>query len=100
MTLQVNKRPLAERDLEDIWFYTYHSRGPEAADAYLGSIDLALFRLLSDPLIGQDYGWCRAGLRRLTVKRQRVFYMESAASVDVVRVLHERMDVTGHLALA
>jgi toxin ParE1/3/4 len=88
----------ARRDLNEIWFSTFKRWGDAQADAYLRMIDKAVERLAVKPDLGLDFSHVRPGYRRLSVQRHRIFYVIGADLVDIRRVLHERMDVEGHLS--
>lgn len=87
----------ARRDLKEIWRYTSENYGDEQADRYLAAIDEAIKRLCEDPLLGVDFGDAQIGYRRLRVARHRVFYVIRGDRIEIVRILHERMDVDRQL---
>lgn len=66
----------AQLDLEQIWDYTCRRRDVEQADEYLRELRRAIELAAANPRIGQ---------------------VVPDGVVDVVRVLHQRMDVDRHL---
>ena len=92
MRPRIRKQARAERDLIDIWHYTEDRWGEARADRYLDEIDAALDRLCDNPLIGVDCGHIRAGYRRFTAGSHYIFYRLDQAAIEVIRVLHIRMD--------
>lgn len=90
-------RPRAVEDLEDIWIYTNENWGPDQADRYLLTLDMALTHLAADPTMGRSMNELRSGYWSLHVGRHLVFYTFDDESLSVRRVLHERMDLPQHL---
>lgn len=94
MTLSIEFHPEAERDFADIGRYTAERWGTDQARFYLGAITEAVERAAQNPMIGSDYNFVREGLRKLTVRSHKVFYTADATVLRVIRILHERMDVS------
>ena len=90
-------RPQALADLELIWDYTIEAWGEEQAERYLRLINQSFCRLAENPSLGRSCDTIREGYRKYGVGRHVIFYRKIDASVDVVRILHERMDVDRHL---
>ncbi|MEZ4670687.1 MAG: type II toxin-antitoxin system RelE/ParE family toxin [Anaerolineae bacterium] len=91
-------RPKAIEDLEAIWHYTVSTWGNLQADTYIRQLSEGIRVLASDPAIGQACDYVREGYRKYPVNRHIIFYRVIAAEeIDVVRILHERMDVDRHL---
>ncbi|MBU9518003.1 type II toxin-antitoxin system RelE/ParE family toxin [Burkholderia multivorans] len=92
----VRLTPLAEADLEAIWAYTYERWSLDQAERYIGELSTAFERLAR----WESVGWpSRAGgnYSRYLVGSHVVFYRETTETLDVIRVLHQRMDVDRHL---
>jgi len=90
--------PAAQADLDQIWDYTYHRWDPGQADEYLRELQRALERAATNPLIGRPCEEIRPGYRKLAAGSHVLFYrVMSEGDIDVVRVLHRRMDVDRHL---
>ena len=89
--------PLAEADLEDIWQYTFLQWSPEQADAYVRGIVSAIAGLARGDKVGlrtdvgPEYWKYHVGLHV-------IYFRQSEESVDVIRILHGRMDVERHLS--
>jgi toxin ParE1/3/4 len=87
----------ADRDLTDIYVYSYRQFGESKADDYL----LALydcFPLLADqPTMGRSIHYLRAGYFRFEHAHHTVFYLKTEGGIRIMRVLHERMDPERHL---
>lgn len=87
----------ADRDLTDIYIYSYRTFGPETADAYLASMEDCFRRLAEFPGLGRDIGHMRAGYFRFEHASHTVFFTKTGGGIRIVRVLHERMDPDRHL---
>lgn len=97
MRREIHTSQRARDDLFRIWLYTAEQWGAEQADRYLDQLGAGIARLSETPSAGADFGSVRAGYHRLAVERHRVFYLVSAERVEIVRILHERMDMDLHL---
>ena len=95
--LELVVRPRARRDLKGIWGYTVQQWGPKQADQYLYELDLEIQALLKFPELGILYDHIRPGYRGLHVNRHLVFYRRNGQRLEIVRVLHDAMDVKIHL---
>ncbi|EDT03120.1 plasmid stabilization system [Burkholderia ambifaria IOP40-10] len=92
----VRLTPLAETDLEDIWTYTFERWSLEQAEHYVDELAAAFERLARREWAGQP-SRAGKGYWRYLVGSHVVFYRETTDTVDVIRVLHQRMDVDRHL---
>jgi len=88
--------PLAETDLEDIWVYTFKTWSSEQADRYQNQIIATIKELANGKKTGRPVP-VREGYYKYAVGSHYVFYRVSGASLDVIRILHQRMDVASHL---
>ena len=86
------KSPQAEADLLDIWQFTFETWGDQQADRYLFSLNQGLERLTRAPRLGRPRDSIRPGYRSLSVGRHVIFYRIDGQTIDVIRVLHEKMD--------
>lgn len=89
--------PAARRDLSSIWDYTQENWGPQQAENYVTEIRAAIERVAASPDRGRNCDDIRAGYRSYAIGSHLVFYIESGDGVDVIRILHQRMDPTRHL---
>lgn len=89
--------PAAQRDLSEIWDFTQERWDAGQAQKYIAEIRAALERIAADPGRGRSCDEIRPGYRRYSIGSHLVFYTVTADSVDVVRILHQRMDPTRHL---
>lgn len=89
--------PAAQRDLSSIWDYTEQRWDAFQAETYLLEIRAAIERVADDPRRGRPCDEVREGYRRYSIGSHLLFYVERAQGVDVIRVLHQRMDPGRHI---
>jgi len=92
-----NLTPRARRDLEDIWNYSVDRWGIDRAEAYLRSIQSAMSQLAANPSYGSACDEIRRGYRKHPVQSHVIFNLEAADGIDVIRILHQRMDLNARL---
>ena len=90
---QINKTRLAEEDLIDIWYFSFSEWGEQQADYYLDELNEGLSFLEDNPELGVVCDDIRAGYRKLKINRHLVFYLLKENEIQIIRVLHESMDV-------
>lgn len=95
--LELFIQPKAQADLKQIWRYSHEQWGTAQADRYLRELEREIQGLLDAPDLGVSYEHIRAGYRALHVKRHLVFYRHQGQRLEIVRVLHEAMNVEKHL---
>jgi len=95
--ITIRIRPRARQDLKAIWRYTRDRWGEPQADLYLSQLDAGIRSLLQFPNVGESCDHIRAGYRKLHVHRHLIFYRSGDVQIEVVRVLHQAMDVSRHL---
>jgi toxin ParE1/3/4 len=93
---QLRLRPLAEADLEEIWLYTLKQWSLEQADKYLRDISSTMNGLAAGEKTGREC-IARNGYLQYSAGSHIVFYRIVGTTLEVVRVLHQRMDVAQHL---
>ena len=96
-TPKVGLRPKARGDLGQIWEYTREAWGLEQADTYLRALDNTFNAIAKQPMLGRSRDEVLEGLKAYPSGKHVVFYFVTEHGVDVVRVLHERMDVSSRL---
>ncbi|MDO5662939.1 MAG: type II toxin-antitoxin system RelE/ParE family toxin, partial [Brachybacterium sp.] len=84
-------------DLSSIWDFTEERWDVDQAERYIAEIKAAVERVAEDPRRGRACDEVRTGYRQYAAGSHVLFYVESAEGVDVVRILHPRMDPTRHL---
>lgn len=92
-------RPRAVADLESIWDYTADRWGVAQADRYVRDLHDACRALARGEASSLDASAIRAGYRKLRRGRHLIFHRTTEdGAVEIVRILHERMDVAALLA--
>ena len=86
------KRPEAETDLEEIWWYIAQD-SPNNADRFLDRIQEVCLSLANFPNMGTSRNELKSGLRSHTIGNYLVFYFPMENGVDVVRVLHRSRNI-------
>lgn len=89
--------PAAQRDLSEIWDFTEERWDAGQAEKYIAELRAAIERVAADPERGRSCDDIRQGYRRYGIGSHLLFFVETADSVDIVRVLHQRVDPTRHL---
>jgi toxin ParE1/3/4 len=87
----------ADRDLTEIYIYSYRTFGRDTADAYLLSLEECFQKLAAFPGLGRGIEHIRAGYFRFEHASHTVFFLKLGTGIRIVRVLHERMDPERHL---
>jgi len=89
----------AKADLKAIGRYTQDTWGVEQRNRYLALLDRSFHDLAANPLMGRDCGYIRPGYRKYRSGKHLVFYRQGEADqIEIVRILHERMDVDACLS--
>lgn len=90
--------PAAQADLEEIWDYTAERWDVDQAEEYLSGLRRAIERAASNPRVGRACDEILPGYRQLAAGSHTLYYRLTADGIiDVVRILHRRMDVARHL---
>jgi toxin ParE1/3/4 len=87
----------AKTDLKNIARYTHQEWGISQRNFDLTQIDQAFYLLAQLPDHGRKCDDIREGYRKYKVGKHVVFYRLVEEDIEVVRILHERMDFEQHL---
>jgi toxin ParE1/3/4 len=87
----------AREDLAAIGRYTQDNWGTEKKTRYLAGIRASLERLRRATGIGRIRDEIRSGYRSIASGRHVIFYRETEDRIEIMRVLHQRMDLHRHL---
>ena len=87
----------AGKDIVDIWQYTAANWSVEQANRYYQLIFDEIAFICANPLSGRSLDNVRKGYRSSKVKSHLIFYRVNKDVIEVIRVLHERMDVPARL---
>ena len=94
---QIRLTPRAVSDLEDIWLYTFQTWSPNQADVYHRKIIEGLDRILAGTAQSRACDHIRQGYFKSSVGSHLIFYRVADYGFEVVRILHQSMDIERHL---
>ena len=85
-------------DLNNIWTFTFSMWSKEQADRYYALIIDEIEFIADNCLIGKSVEQTRKNYRVCKIKSHLIFYRKVEGElVEVVRILHQRMDVKKNL---
>ena len=84
-------------DFEEIWFYTFKTWSLEQADRYHSLIMKEIEFLATKPQSGKALDHIRKGYKSSKVKSHYIFYRFNSNELEIVRILHENMDIPNRL---
>jgi len=84
-------------DLEEIWYYTFTTWSLEQADRYFSLITKEIEFLATKPESGKTIDHIRKGYRSSKVKSHYIFYRFTLTEIEIIRILHESMDIPNRL---
>lgn len=93
---QIRVQSKAQRDLKDIWLYTHENFGLEQADKYFDELEIGMNTIQENPKVGRRCDGIREGYRNYKINHHFIFYIVTANTIRVVRVLHESMNIELH----
>ena len=95
---KIGFRQSAIIDLNGIWRYTSANWSESQADKYYSKIKAACRKISSNSEIGKPYDSISSGLRGIKSEKHIIFYTILAnGQIEIIRILHERMDLSNHL---
>ena len=89
--------PAARADLDEIWDYTARRWSVEQAERYIRALVEACQEIAVGSREGVAVEHIRRGYLKLAVGSHFVFYRQGVAGPEIIRVLHQRMDVEARL---
>ena len=88
----------AKADLKSIARYTAQKWGVNQRNIYLTQMDRTFHDLSNMPDLGRRCDYIREGYRKCKVGKHIIFYRDAGPEeIEIVRVLHERMDIETQL---
>ena len=87
----------AVSDLEDIWAYSVKKWSVEQADRYYNLIFDEINYICKNTHAGKSMEHVQKGYRASKVKSHLIFYRIVNDTVQIVRILHEQMDIENRL---
>ena len=87
----------ALEDLRSIARYTERNLDREQRNKYLSKLDASIQMLGREPKMGRACDEIRQGYRKHHVGRHLIFYRQTTSHIEIIRMLHDSMDVDSHL---
>jgi toxin ParE1/3/4 len=85
-------------DLNYIWAYTCDKWSEKQADKYYGSLEFACIQIGKNPELGKEYEEIKSCLLGLSTGKHIIFYQViKEQEIEIIRILHERMDLKNRL---
>ncbi|WP_312421486.1 type II toxin-antitoxin system RelE/ParE family toxin [Epilithonimonas sp.] len=84
---------IADKDLEDIFNYTFNEFGFDQAEKYLLEIEEIFQNLILNPQIGKKRDEIKQGLYSFPKDNHIIFYRILVSHIRIVRVLHGSRDI-------
>ena len=97
MTARFTLTPRAQGDLSDIWDHTADRWGIAQAETYTRQLGAHVAMVAGNPALGRACPEVRTGYYKFQSGAHILFYRMMDNGIEVVRVLHERMDYGQHL---
>ena len=89
----------ALEDINNIWIYTAENWAVEQANRYYNLIIDEIEYIVDNLDMARDFGKIRKSYKYSKVKSHLIFFKKDKKNeIEVVRVLHERMDIENRLA--
>ena len=89
----------ALEDINNIWIYTAENWSVEQANRYYNLIIDEIEYIVDNLDMARDFGKIRKSYKYSKVKSHLIFFKKDKKNeIEVVRVLHERMDIENRLA--
>ena len=88
----------AIEDINNIWIYTAENWSVAQADRYYNLIYDEIEYIVNNFDMARDFGKIRKSYKCSKVKSHLIFFKKNKTNeIEVVRVLHERMDIESRL---
>jgi toxin ParE1/3/4 len=97
MKQKLHLRPLAKRDIREIWAYTTKTWGRRKANEYVRMLTGSLDVVDANPGLARFAGVGEPGLRKFVAGSHVIYFHIEAETIDIIRILHGSMDPQLHL---
>ncbi len=89
----------ADADLFGIYVHTYQTWGEKQAIKYTNLLRHAIEKIAANPTFPgtRDRTEVRPGYRSYHAQRHLIFYRSVERRIEIVRILHDSMDIRSHL---
>ena len=89
--------PRAQTDIEEIWDCTAAHWNVGQAEAYIRQIQAAIDAIAAAPQVARSCNEIRLGYWEYPAGSHVIFFRLIPDGIDIVRILHSRMDFERHL---
>jgi len=89
--------PEAKKDLLAIRAHTQNKWGIQQAQKYIDALEIMCEKLARSPHIGRERPEIKPGYRSITGGKHVIFYRVDDSGIDILRVLHGRMDIENRM---
>ncbi len=89
--------PRAKADIAEIWDYTIAVWGIGQSETYLRRIQAAMEAVAVEPSLARSCEAIRAGYWKHPAGSHVIFFRLSPDGIEVIRILHSRIDFDRHL---
>jgi toxin ParE1/3/4 len=97
MMRRLRYHSVARRDFTNVAARSERAWGKARTRRYLDDLEGKIDSLVENPMLCHDTGLPRTGLYRITSGRDVIFYTFDEREVQIVRILHDRMDFEARL---
>ena len=95
---KVALRQRAIDDLNNIWLYTFEEWSEKQADKYYATLEFTCMQIGENPQLGREYKEISHNLLGLRTGKHIIFYQViSKDEIEIIRILHEQMDLKNRL---
>ena len=95
---KVTIRQQAIDDLNNIQLYTFEEWSERQADKYYATLEFTCMQIGENPQLGREYEGINNNLLGLRTGKHIIFYqIISKDEIEIIRILHERMDLKNKL---
>lgn len=84
-------------DIDGIWEYTFHKWSKEQADRYYSLIVNEIEFIAGNIISGKPMNHVKRGYFATYVKSHMILFKKKEDIVEVIRVLHQQMDIESNL---
>ena len=86
------KRPEAQNDLDEIWWFIAQD-SPDNADKFLDRIQDSCLTLADFPKMGVSRNEIKNSLRSHPISNYLIFYFPIEDGIDIIRIIHGSRDI-------
>lgn len=88
----------AVKDLTQIWNYTFEEWSENQADIYYNLLINTFNEIAEKPHLGKDYSIIAGNLLGFKTGKHIIFYIRTSSdTIEIIRILHENMDIKNRI---